>query len=362
MVNNSQPYNTQEWECVHFLLIVLLTFRLSICKKLRLNIFLFVLEMMGYIVFLIAIVFTPCFATIAPYLPKLTPTHKETVRSTLYSLVEIDKKIETERQEREGRQMKFRDSLTKMALAVQELDIEEPEETDDLEEPAEKAKESESSRVEETISKWKMVLDSKNNSYVKELFENDKELQEWIKNSSELLFYVTQSNNLDMLEFFVAKGAKINATRETTLFSPLHYAIVTQRKLNIIKFFLDHPETDLRQTNVWGENIFHMVFMGGTAGEEKSSKTNILQLLLQDEYFLKIADLLNTPNKHKETALDFAWRDTPFNHISPLNHPVTAKILTLLRDKGALFFRDLPENKKSLKQQAEWNECAIEFS
>ena len=323
--------------------------------------------MMGYIGFLIAIAFTPCFAENST--STLSEKEKEIVRSTLYSLMEIDK-IETERQEREERQM-LHDSLKRMALAAQELDIEEPEETDDLEKDTEELevstkneeeKESENSKEEKMISKWKVILDSKNNSYVKEIVENDKELQQWIKNSSELLFYVTQSNNLDMLEFFVEKGARINARRESTLFSPLHYAIVTQRKLDIIKFFLDHPETDLRQTNVWGENIFHMVFMGRIGWVGKNNKENIVKLLLQEEYFSQIADLLNTPNNHKETALDFAWTDDP--PLNPYNasNPITAKILKLLKDKGALFFRDLPENKRLLKQQREWDECAVGFS
>ena len=223
---------------------------------------------MGYIVFLITATFTPCFAG--------NSTDTLSLQSILYSLMEEDKKMEKERKETEKLQMGLSESINRMALAIQKLDTE-PEEMNDSEntveleestKATENLKESKRSKEEETNSKWKMVLDSKNNSYVKELFENDKELQEWIKSSSELLFHVIQSNNLDMLEFFVKKGAMINAGRESTLFSPLHFAIIAQRKLNIIKFFLDDPKTNLKTNQCMGRQ--HISY--GVYGRNRSNR------------------------------------------------------------------------------------------
>ena len=132
--------------------------------------------------------------------------------------------------------------------------------------------------------------------------------------------------------------------------------------------------------------------MGGTGAterENKSSKISILKLLLQEEYFSKISDLLNTPNNHKETALDCAWKNIPppykkqsdpptnnglFYDIGPNGiiypHKINfdrmsvsnARIIEMLEKKGALLFKDLPENKqKPLPQQTEWDVCEPQF-
>lgn len=355
---------------------------------------------MGCIVFfLITAVFTPCFAGNST--DTLSEKKKEIIRSTLYSLIEEENENKRRQKEQEKKQMDWRDPTKRLALAAitqEETETtDEPEEGEDFEETeelnqkgtneaTENSKESERSKKS---SKWKMILDSKNNSYVKTLFENDEDLQEWIQTSSELLFNVIQSNNLEMLEFFVEKGAMINAARESTFFSPLHFSIISQSRLDIIKIFLDHPKIDLRQTSVWGDNIFHMVLMGGKGKGERTNKISVLSLLFQEEYFLKISDLLNTPNNHKETTLDLAWKDSPppykkdsdpptnnglFYDIDSdgIMHPhsinldrmnvFNARIIEMLEKKGASLFKDLPENKqKPLTQQTEWDVCATEF-
>ena len=344
---------------------------------------------MGYVVFLITTIFTPCFAGNST--DTLSKEKKEIIRSTLYSLIEAEQESERRQKEQKKKQIEWRDSMKRLALAaITQEEGEDFEETEELnqKETTENSKESKKSKEEEKSSKWKMVLNPKNNSYVQTLFENDENLQEWVKGSSELLFNVIRSNNLEMLEFFVEKGAIINAARESTLFSPLHFSIISKNKLEIIKFFLDHPEIDLRQTSVWGDNIFHMVFLGGIGKEARTNKISVLSLLFQEEYFLKISDLLNTPNNHKETALDLAWKDSPPRPYTKYSDPLTsngsfydidfgityphtinlyemnassARVIEMLKEKEALLFKDLPESKKPPKQQMEGDVCATEF-
>ena len=189
-----------------------------------------------------------------------------------------------------------------------------------------------------------VVFDPKNSSAVKSVFENDGVLLQWIKDNPELIYSAIQFGNLDLVRFFVENGGSINAARRTTHFSPLHFAVISFQP-NIIIYFLDHPQTDLKQKSVWGDHLFHFVFLMGDAGkttghpgaqEGKSRKKQILDILFQPEYFPKISDLINTPNHHKETVLDFAVSDAMYRK---------GRIVDFLRDKGALLYKELEESR-----------------
>ena len=177
--------------------------------------------------------------------------------------------------------------------------------------------------------KWESVFNVNNSSYIKQVFEEDPKLLAWIGKNAESLFFAIKFNNMEMVRFFDEKKIG-NLLREETLFNPLQFAIIVQR-LEIIKFFLDKPETDLRHRNIWGDNIFHAVFLGGDNKRDKScaSKIAILELLFHADYFHQISHLLNAPNHQNETPLDFALKDAKSSS--------GKELVKLLRKKGALF-------------------------
>lgn len=330
------------------LIFFFLTFPLFICKsrKMSLN------SITAFTVFL-TVSITPCFAGDTH---ALSENEKERVHSALYFLIEAEEEIKRKKEKEQKKQLKLKKAQENLALAVMLEADEKTEEAD--EKPAVDA-------MQETYGKtkdptWETVFNERNNSYVQTLFENDINLQEWIKRSPEVLFNAIQSENLEMLQFFVEKGAAINVARESALFSPLHYAIITRKKLGIITFLLDHPKINLRQTNVWGDNIFHIIFLGGVSGQ--TSKYRILQLLFQEKYFSKISDLLNTPNNHKETALDFAWKDESNRSPNRISLHPNRESLLLLEEKDALTFSNLSEShRRFFEEKIERSVCATEF-
>ena len=211
------------------------------------------------------------FACWAESASALSIKEKEIVRNTLYSLLESEESLELE-EKKEGQG---------------------------------------STQYSNTVDpRWQRVLNVKHNSYVKTLFQDEPRLQEWIKKSSEPFFLAIQVGNLKMIRFFADEKGMINAARMSTLFSPLHFSIITGQ-MDIIKFFLDHPKTDLRQTSVWGENIFHFVFLSSALTAKDALQ--LLNLLFQPKYFSKISDLLNDSNDYNETPLDFYLKNKAAN-------------------------------------------------
>ena len=312
----------------------------------------------------------------------LSKEKKEAVRSALYSLLESEEANEIKQNEEQKEQKESGDPMEKLALHVLKKKDEKTEESGEtkvsgeVEKPKETKKSEEDKQSKETKKseedkqsketensegtgrsnrktdpRWRTVLDLRHNSYVKTLFQNEDKLKNWMKRNPELIFRAIQLDNFEMIQFFTEEGRMINAARELTHFSPLHFSIIACR-FNSIKFFLDHPEIDLRQKSVWGDNIFHIVFLSGNQEE----KLKIINLLFQSEYFSKISDLLNTPNDHNETPLDFYRRNEVYNE----------EIKTLLESKGALSFKRLSEIKAELlekkkREQIENNPCATGF-
>ena len=309
----------------------------------------------GYIVFFILLISVTCFAEDSDSV--LSVEEREAVRSSLYFLLEVGE-TEIKYNEKLRSQRDLKDSMRRLFLHVIES-VDEEEEEEEEEEEFKEARKSDKSKAGKSSvpikeSKWEIVLNPENSSYVKTLFQNEERLQRWIEKDAEPIYFAIQFDNLDMIRFFVETSGMINAAREATHFSPLHFAILT-RRLHIIKFFLDHPATHLGQKSIWGDNLFHFVFLSGGQGKgtgtgadgTRSSKLSILRLLLQAEYFSRIFYLLNTPNYHNETALDFAYRDLPEN--APIKEgSVSQLIIELLKDKGALTFKDLIKDKRAL--------------
>ena len=253
----------------------------------------------------------------------LSEESKKEAREALYFLLDLDESEKNHKkiQKRAEHQENPIEKLLNMIMKKGEYkEIDNLDKTKGL---AEDTKgmgdlEQEKSRYSEMVNlKWKTVMAANKSSYVISLFQEDERLMDWIKRSAEPLYHAIQYGKLDLVRFFVKNSKMINAARESTHFSPLHVAILSLR-LGLIQFFLDHPDTNLRQTNIWGENIFHTVFLTGEAQKgkkrteytkEKVNKLEILRFLFQPKYFVKVFDLLNSPNHYNETPLDFAERD-----------------------------------------------------
>ena len=339
----------------------------------------------GYRAFFTLLIVVSCFAESDDTI--LSKEEKEAVRSSLYFLLEAGE-AEIKHNEKLENQRDLKGSMRKLFLRVIDNTAEEEdegiEEWGEMEHLKKKTEESKKGGVSSPMkeSKWKTVLDPKNNSYVRELFQTEERLQKWMKRDAEPIYFAIQQDNLDMVRFFVEESGMINAARGPTHFSPLHFAILT-RRLHIIRFFLDHPKTNLGQKSIWGDNLFHLVFLSGGQGKgretwegsTRSSKLVVLRLLLQEEYFSKILYLLNTPNYHNETVLDFAYRDlssyydysTEDSIAGSGNLPKSATIRKLLKDNGALTYKDLIKDRKALAlieegMKREENLCATHFS
>ena len=265
----------------------------------------------------------------APAGSALSESDKQKIRAALYFLLESDKTAKKRAEQLRRKKKARKDPERNLYQAIFGSEAKEAEESEESagleqsqgsEEPAEKAADALDSMAADRIhdrikSKWKFVLKESVSAYVMTLFQEDKRLADWIKKSSEPLFYAVQLGALNLIKFLVSQEkGMINAVRESTRFSLLHTAVISGR-LSVIQFLLDHPDIDIRQTNVWGENIFHAVFLAGwefgdsEQPEKKSSKLEVLRFLFQPKYFLRISDVLIAPNIYNETALDFAKND-----------------------------------------------------
>lgn len=200
--------------------------------------------------------------------------------------------------------------------------------------------------------KWQKVMKPRNNSYLKTLFKNDKKLFSWMKRSPEPLFAAIQFKNMDMIKFFVEEGG-LHPFRKEIRFTPLHSSIIIQ-DIEAIEFFLNHPDTDLNATNIWGDNIFHILFFGSNSNK----RNKILRLFLQENYFSKISHLLNEANDFNQTVFDFALREGASEKVPK---DIIKDTIKMLSDKGALPFRDLYKDEETILIKAEATEKTMEW-
>ena len=232
-----------------------------------------------------------------------------------------------------------RDPVRKMILASLEL---EQTETDSWEEEEQRTEKKNPSKhtAKSIADKWEVILNPFT-PFPAELFENDPKLMEWIKTSPEPLYYAVKFGNIPAITFFGENG-KWDWKRGSMKLSPLHFSMITGDgfDIKIVEFFLNHPKTNLEATNVWGENLFHMIFSAGV------HKPQLLNLLFQPKYFVKISHLLNKTNNFNETPLDVA---------SNGRYGSQEKAIALLEKQGALSSQDIATIKKS-NEEREFNE------
>lgn len=183
---------------------------------------------------------------------------------------------------------------------------------------------------------WELLAKFKNISYLRELFEREEELLLWIREAPEPLYFAIQSNNRELLKFLVEE-LKVNVQQPYGKLSatPLHAAIISQN-LAIIEFFLEQDGINFAAKDIFGENLFHYVFLG--SNHEKMLK--ILNLLFSEKHFSKVSSLLNAANNQGETALDLALRENKTY--------MYKKIINRLLERGAVSFKLLPQSQKAV--------------
>ncbi len=159
--------------------------------------------------------------------------------------------------------------------------------------------------LQNSLKKWKIVFgDSKHNSYAQDLLKS-KKFSLWAQHDLNPLFFAMQFENMDMVKFLSEKEDVFSRFKERYKEPILFHAIMVQN-LEIIEFFLNHPEIDLTDKDSSQDNIFHFIFLGPY---HKNMKAEVVQLLFQEKYFSKISHLLNEPNGAGSTAFDYFLRD-----------------------------------------------------
>ena len=283
----------------------------------------------GCIIYL-TVVALNCFAGQAER--KLSVKEKrQELRDSLHSLLELLDEPEQKSEKEAGETLKVqRQRVENLHHAVQNQGNDEEEL---MEEEVEFTEEKEDEEINTRALNWKEVLAEEHNSYVKTLFRKDKELMERLKENPEPLFFSIQFGNLDLVRFFSEEGQLINKARKSSNFSPLASSFIARWE-DVILYFFSHPKTNLRQTNVWEDNIFHTVFLvehprQRLKGKRKMvNRLDLLNILFQPKYFLKIFDLLLTENSDGDTPLDLALKADDM--------PDQKKAITLLERKMKL--------------------------
>lgn len=154
------------------------------------------------------------------------------------------------------------------------------------------------------LRRRKKLFAPSNTALLKDVFENNQELSDWMRKSAGPLFSAIQADNVDMIRFFEQRQGSVLLKKYGELYAVQLAVIVPS--LNAIRYFFNHSAIDLSVVNMFGDNLFHLIFLGsGTA----NSKLAVLRMFLHDTYFPKVAHLLNKPNFNNETPLDSGLKE-----------------------------------------------------
>ena len=154
------------------------------------------------------------------------------------------------------------------------------------------------------ITQKRAIFAPANTSLLKDLFENDLRLSHWMKTSSAPLFAAIQADNVDMIQFFETKQESVLVKKYNNIY-PVQLAVIVP-SIKAMRFFFNHPAVNLDVVNMFGDNLFHVIFLG--VGPEKS-KLKVAQVFFHNDYFPKVAHLLNIPNADGEAPMDLALRE-----------------------------------------------------
>lgn len=282
----------------------------------------FLVQKAKFSVFFMIVIFTsPCFSQ---DITKINHS-EEVVRENLYELFDLDMdKIQNRK-------------LFKNSTSTELTNLDEPlrrmmmtflkiEETNLLK----KFKGIEGRKIirHDNESKWKNVLDPYNTFFLIEFFEIDLKLTEWLNVSSEPFYNAIKSGNLSAIRLFGERG-RWNWEIGSMKLSPLHFSMILNDGFNmeIVDFFLNHPKTNLEAKTIFGENLFHVIFLA-----PPRRRIHLIDLLFQREYFQKISHLLNKPNNFGETPFDVAIK---------ARSKENSKIVAFMKKEGALSSQDM---------------------
>ena len=116
-----------------------------------------------------------------------------------------------------------------------------------------------------------------------------------------------KSKDIDKVKS-LAETENINA-RDSESLTPFLVSVMIYNS-EIVKFFLSHPNTDLLATDILDNNVFHILFFDPPDNiEQRRKRKQVLDLLLKEEYFTKISNLLGELNESEHTALDLLYRE-----------------------------------------------------
>ena len=162
-----------------------------------------------------------------------------------------------------------------------------------------------------TQKKWQVVFsEPEYNDYVKKLFKR-KKFSSWVEDNPELLFFAITYGNIDMIRFLSREEGVIHRFKERYKYPPSFRAIIAQN-IEVIEFFLNHPESGLTDKDPFNNNIFHYMFLRlgkSSKGRNQNTKAEVTDLLFGERYFPRISHLLNEPNDIGATAFDYFLRD-----------------------------------------------------
>ena len=178
------------------------------------------------------------------------------------------------------------------------------------------------------LQKWQFVFEPEHNTYLKKLFES-KKFSLWTWQDMELLFAAIQSRNPEMVRFLSERKGAVRRFTERYKYPPLFLAMIAQN-VKVIELYLNHPDTDLNIRDSSNNNMFHYIFLGLGQGHNKNKKSEIIKLLFEEGYFIKISQLLNAPNDTPATAFDYFLRDDIFSDSE------VGKIIDQFLEKGAV--------------------------
>ena len=155
---------------------------------------------------------------------------------------------------------------------------------------------------------WQVVFgEQEYNDYVKKLFRS-KEFSSWIKQDIEPLFFAIHFRNEEMVRFLSKRKGIIHQFKRIYTYPALFAGIINE-DLKIIKFFFNHPETNLSDKDSSNSNMFHYIFFGLGYPIKIHKKSETTALLFNKKYFAKISHLLNEVNNWGATPFDYFLRD-----------------------------------------------------
>ncbi|MCY4513339.1 MAG: hypothetical protein OXB86_06595 [Bdellovibrionales bacterium] len=288
------------------------------------------LSKVGCIIFL-TVVTLNCFAEKTEGKLSIREKRQE-VRNSLYSLLGLLNEPQQRSEKDSGQTLQVEKNRLETLYNAAQNQADEEESTEEELEEAEFTEEEEDGEINKRTLNWQEVLAKERGTYVKTLFRKDKKLMERLKETPEPLFFAIQFGNLDLVRFFSEECELINKAREVSGFSPLVSSFLARWE-DIILYFLDHPKTNLRQTNVWKDNIFHMVSLVEHHPPQRGKKVSslgLLNVLFQPKYFLRIFRLLLAENSNGDTPLDLFLKE------NDITHKQKERIVVLLKRKMKL--------------------------